>query len=100
VMTSKDQGVRSIFERMSPEEMEALFERDGKQARVRPRFRDGIIWQVGDANDPDLVEALGMRTRKNRPRPLCYSQEVPCQWLSSCQLDPASESATQVLDGF
>jgi chemotaxis methyl-accepting protein methylase len=71
VMTSKDQGVRSIFERMSPEEMEALFERDGKQARVRPRFRDGIIWQVGDANDPDLVEALGMQDVVVATRFLC-----------------------------
>jgi chemotaxis methyl-accepting protein methylase len=72
VMTSKDQGVRSIFERMSPEEMEALFEGDGKQARVRPRFRDGITWRVGDANDPDLVEALGMQDVVVANRFLCH----------------------------
>ena len=50
---------RSIFERMSSGEMEAMFERDGEQVRVRPRFRDGIAWRLGDANDPDLASALG-----------------------------------------
>ena len=72
VMTSKDQGLRSIFERMSPEEMEALFERDGQQARVRPRFRDGISWRVGDANDPGLVGAVGLQDIVVANRFLCH----------------------------
>jgi chemotaxis methyl-accepting protein methylase len=54
-------SLRSIFERMSSGEMEAMFERDGEQVRVRPRFRDGIAWRLGDANDPDLASALGLQ---------------------------------------
>lgn len=71
LMTSEDQR-RSIFERMSPEEMEALFERDGAQLRVRPRFRDGISWRVLDANDAGLVEALGLQDIVVANRFLCH----------------------------
>jgi len=72
VMTSKHQGFRSIFERMSPEEMEAVFERDGEQARVRPRFQDGISWRLGDAGDPALTEALGPHDIVVANRFLCH----------------------------
>jgi len=72
VMTSRDQGYRSIFERMSPEEMEALFERDGEQVRVRPRFRDGISWRLGDVGDPGLVETLGLQDIVVANRFLCH----------------------------
>ena len=72
-MTFKDQPpFRSIFERMSSEEMEALFESEGDQVRVRPRFRDGISWRVGDANDPGLVEALGLQDIVVANRFLCH----------------------------
>lgn len=71
IMTAEDQR-RSIFERMSPEEMDALFERDGAQVRVRPRFRDGISWHVLDANDAGLVEALGLQDIVFANRFLCH----------------------------
>lgn len=71
VMTSRDQP-SSIFERMSSVEMEAMFERDGRQVRVGPRFRIGISWRVGDANDPDLVEALGLQDIVVANRFLCH----------------------------
>ena len=60
VMTSGDQP-SSVFERMSSVEMEAMFERDGQEVRVRPRFRHGIIWRLGDADDPDLPGAPGLQ---------------------------------------
>jgi chemotaxis methyl-accepting protein methylase len=67
-----DHTFRSIVERMSPEEMEALFEREGDYARVKPRFRDGIDWFVGDANDPGLVGAFGLQDIVVANRFLCH----------------------------
>ncbi len=48
----------SIFERMTPAEMEAMFDKEGDEVRVKPRFREGITWQVGDAADPELANRL------------------------------------------
>jgi chemotaxis methyl-accepting protein methylase len=69
---SQDVGFRSIFERMSSAEMEDLFEQDGKNARVRPRFRDGITWRLGDAGDPNLVGDLGLQDVVVANRFLCH----------------------------
>jgi chemotaxis methyl-accepting protein methylase len=69
---STDRPSRSIFERMLPEEMEALFERDRGQARVRPRFRDGISWRMGDAKDVGLIAALGLQDIVVANRFLCH----------------------------
>ena len=76
---SADRPFRSIFERMSPGEMEALFERDGEQARVRPRFPDGISWHLGDANDAGLVEALGLQDIVVANRFLCHMRPVEAE---------------------
>jgi hypothetical protein len=70
-MTSRDQP-SSIFERMSSVEMEAMFERDGRHVRVRPRFRHGITWRLGDANDPGLPGALGLQDIVVANRFLCH----------------------------
>lgn len=67
-----DQTFHSMFERVSSEEMEALFEREGDRSRVRPRFRDGISWRVGDANDPGVVGALGLQDIVVANRFLCH----------------------------
>ena len=79
LMTTREQGDRSIFERMSPDEMEALFERDGEQVRVRPRFRDGISWRVGDANDTGLVESLGLQNIVVANRFLCHMRPAEAE---------------------
>jgi chemotaxis protein methyltransferase CheR len=68
----QDLGFRSIFERMSSVEMEDLFEEDGANARVRPRFRDGITWRLGDAGDPHLVGDLGPQDIVVANRFLCH----------------------------
>ena len=69
--TSKDQP-SSIFERMSSEEMEAMFDRREDQVRVKPRFQDGITWHLGDAGDPGLVGALGLQDIVVANRFLCH----------------------------
>jgi chemotaxis methyl-accepting protein methylase len=70
-ITSRDQP-SSIFERMSTVEMDTMFEIEGEQARVRPRFRDGISWRLGDANDPGLLGSLGLQDIVVANRFLCH----------------------------
>jgi chemotaxis methyl-accepting protein methylase len=52
---------RSIFERLTDEEVEAVFETEGNLAKVRPWLKEGITWLAGDANDPELVRVLGLQ---------------------------------------
>jgi chemotaxis methyl-accepting protein methylase len=69
--TSRDQP-SSIFERMSCGEMEAMFDREEDQVKVKPRFREGITWHLGDAGDPGLVGALGLQDIVVANRFLCH----------------------------
>jgi chemotaxis protein methyltransferase CheR len=69
--TSRDQ-LSSIFERMSSEEMKAMFDREEDLVRVKPRYRDGIEWRFGDAGDPGLVGALGLQDIVVANRFLCH----------------------------
>ena len=49
----------TIFERLSPRELEEMFDWDGELGRVKPWLREGIVWQVGDAGDHGLADELG-----------------------------------------
>lgn len=69
--TSKDQP-SSIFERMSPDEIEAMFDREGALLRVKPRYQQGISWLLGDAGDPSLVKTLGPQDIVMANRFLCH----------------------------
>jgi SAM-dependent methyltransferase len=46
----------SIFERMSPQEIEEMFVRAPEGFAVRPELRRGVAWRVADATDERLVE--------------------------------------------
>src|SRR5262249_23524410 len=69
--TSRDQP-SSIFERMSCGEMEAMFDREDDQVKVKPRFRHGITCHVGDGGDAGLVGALGLQDIVVANRFLCH----------------------------
>jgi chemotaxis methyl-accepting protein methylase len=72
-MTSRHQPPsRSMFERMSSIEIDALFEREGPWARVRPPFMDGINWHLGNAGDPRLAANLGLQDIVVANRFLCH----------------------------
>jgi hypothetical protein len=49
----------SVFERLTAQEMEQMFDWEGDQARVKPWLREGITWQLGDASSPELIHVLG-----------------------------------------
>ncbi len=71
--TSRDQNA-SMFERVSREEMAAIFDSDGREARVKPWLREGITWMCGDAGDPALRAALGPQDIVVANRFLCHMQ--------------------------
>jgi chemotaxis methyl-accepting protein methylase len=64
----------SVFERMSANEIDAMFECEGEQARVKQRFREGITWHLGDAGDQKLAEAFGRQDVVVANRFLCHMQ--------------------------
>lgn len=72
VMNTSREQTRSIFERMSSEEIEAMFERDGDRVKVKPKFREGISWHLGNAGDPHLVDVFGLQDIVVANRFLCH----------------------------
>ena len=69
----------SVFERMSPGEIDALFEREAEYVRVRPQFRNAIDWRLGDAGDPNLVASLGSQDVVVANRFLCHMNPEPAE---------------------
>jgi chemotaxis methyl-accepting protein methylase len=71
--TSKDQNAW-IFERMTSDEMRAMFDIKGGLATVRPYWKRGISWHCGDAGDPQLRTLLGPQDIVVANRFLCHMQ--------------------------
>jgi chemotaxis methyl-accepting protein methylase len=65
---------RSVFERMSSDEIAALFDCEDEQASVKPQFREGITWHLGNAGDPTLIDVLGLQDIVVANRFLCHMQ--------------------------
>jgi chemotaxis methyl-accepting protein methylase len=82
-LTAKTFGdqATSVFERMSAEEIDAMFDRAGDRACVKPRFREATTWQTGDAGDPNLLELLGLQDIVVANRFLCH---MPPQEAEVC----------------
>jgi chemotaxis methyl-accepting protein methylase len=64
----------SIFERLTPHEIEHMFDREGDEASVKPWLREGITWQVGDASSPELAHVLGPQDIVVANNFLCHMQ--------------------------
>lgn len=77
-MTWKDQPL-SIFERMTRKEMEAMFEVEGDQARIRPWLKEGIRWMRSDANDPEFASAQGPQDIVVANRFLCHMRPAAAE---------------------
>jgi SAM-dependent methyltransferase len=67
----------TVFDRATEEEIRAMFDREGDQARIKSWIKEGIVWQVWDAGDPALVRLLG-------------PQDIVVGNNFLCHMDPAS----------
>ena len=76
--TSRDQNA-SMFERVSAEEIEVMFETKGNQATIKPWLRQGITWMCGDAGDPGLLAAIGPQDVVVANRFLCHMEPPDAQ---------------------
>jgi SAM-dependent methyltransferase len=76
--TAIDQSA-PLFERMTDNEVEAIFEVQGDQARVRSWLMEGIIWLRGDAGDPELVGVLGPQDIVVANRFLCHMEPAAAE---------------------
>jgi SAM-dependent methyltransferase len=61
-----------IFERMTEKEMQAMFDRENDQVRIKSWIKEGINWQVADAEDPGLAEVWGGQDIVVANRFLCH----------------------------
>jgi SAM-dependent methyltransferase len=62
----------SVFERMSSDEINAMFECEGEQAKVKKQFREGITWHIGNAGDPKWEDVFGLQDIVVANRFLCH----------------------------
>ena len=51
----------SIFERLTAQEKQQMFDWEGSQATVKAWLREGVVWKLGDAADPELINVLGLQ---------------------------------------
>lgn len=73
--TYRDQGVGQdlwIFERTTEDEMRAMFDKEGEHVKIKSWLKEGITWQTGDANDPELSQTLGPQDIVVANRFLCH----------------------------
>lgn len=66
----------SIFAALTEAERTEIFDWHGDEATVKPWLREGIVWQVGDACDPDLVGDLGPQDLVVANNFLCHMAPV------------------------
>jgi chemotaxis methyl-accepting protein methylase len=69
--THRDQSL-SVFERMTKSEMDVMFDIEGNQAKVKSWLKEGIIWHVGNASDPELVNVIGPQDMVMANQFLCH----------------------------
>jgi SAM-dependent methyltransferase len=81
-LTYRDQGLdqsASIFQRVDKSEMDAMFDREGEQAKVKPWLKEGITWRLGDASAPELVDDLGLQDVVVANRFLCHMEPAAAE---------------------
>lgn len=76
--TQRDQNAW-IFERLTADEMESLFEIQGDQAKVKPWIKQGISWLRGDATDPELPGILGPQDIVLAKNFMCHMKPQPAE---------------------
>jgi SAM-dependent methyltransferase len=61
-----------LYQHMSAQEMAAMFDVDGSEAKIKPWLKEGITWRASDANDPALVLTAGPQDIVVANRFLCH----------------------------
>jgi chemotaxis methyl-accepting protein methylase len=69
----------AILERMTEDEIRKMFDTDGHQLSVKSWIKEGIVWAVGDAEDPQLVDILGYQDFVVANRFLCHMEPVDAE---------------------
>jgi chemotaxis methyl-accepting protein methylase len=62
----------SIFDRMTEQELQAMFDTGNEELRIRPWLKEGINWETGDAGDPGLVYVVGLQDIVVANKFLCH----------------------------
>lgn len=68
-----------IFERLTEEEIRAMFDTENNQLRIKSWIKEGIHWQVADAGDPELPRRLGRQDIVVANRFLCHMAPVEAE---------------------
>jgi chemotaxis protein methyltransferase CheR len=61
-----------ILERLTGQEMAALFDREKDRVRIKSWIAEGIRWQVGDAGDSTIADRLGVQDIVVANKFLCH----------------------------
>jgi chemotaxis methyl-accepting protein methylase len=69
----------SIFERMTDQEVEAIFDVAGGQAKIKPWLKERISWLCGDVADPQFVGVLGPQDIVVANRFLCHMKPAAAE---------------------
>jgi mannose-6-phosphate isomerase-like protein (cupin superfamily) len=67
----------ALLERMSRDEITAVFDREGDVVKVKPWIQEGISWHVGDVGDPSIVERFGRQDIVVANNFLCHMSPGP-----------------------
>jgi SAM-dependent methyltransferase len=81
----------SIFERLTAQEKQEMFDWDGNRATVKPWLREGITWKIGDAADPELSNVIGPQDIVAANNFLCHmapSDAERCLRKMACLVAP------------
>jgi chemotaxis methyl-accepting protein methylase len=62
----------SLFERMTPDEKDAIFDMRSGEYFVKPWLKEGIVWIVDDATDRELSNRIGTHDLVIANRFLCH----------------------------
>lgn len=68
-----------IFERMTAHEKGEMFDWEGDQGKVKSWIRQGIVWRLGDAADPELIRKLGPQDLVVASNFLCHMAPVDAE---------------------
>lgn len=65
----------AIFQRMTADEMEELFDQGGEAATVKPWIKQGIDWHVADVGKQEILDALGPQDMVVANNFLCHMDD-------------------------